>query len=102
MDRVQRTRKVVPIIPIVEVDEVSDERQDGETESDQCDRIVAKYADKAKTPTKAIRAFCVACMGGYVRQVELCTALNCVLYPFRKGVNPFHGRTGQAAPKRKK
>lgn len=45
--------------------------------------------DKIKNPVKAIRAFCIDCCGGSPNEVKLCTAPNCVLYPFRFGKNPY-------------
>lgn len=42
-----------------------------------------------QNPVKAIRAFCIDCCGGSSNEVKLCTAPNCVLYPFRLGRNPF-------------
>lgn len=45
-------------------------------------------------PLKAIRAFCVECMGGSVYAVKDCpsapgTRYQCPLYPFRQGINPY-------------
>lgn len=37
------------------------------------------------TRKNAIRRFCLECMGGSVREVRLCTAPNCPLYPYRMG-----------------
>ena len=45
--------------------------------------------NEIKNPVKAIRAFCIDCCGGSSNEVKLCTALHCVLYPFRLGKNPF-------------
>lgn len=61
----------------------------GEKVEDMETRIIAKYSDKAKTPLKAIRAFCVICTGGVVRAVGRCTATSCTLYPYRMGTNPY-------------
>lgn len=36
---------------------------------------------------KAIRAFCVECMGEQIKEVEICTAPNCPLFPYRLGQN---------------
>jgi hypothetical protein len=69
-----------------EEDESADEPQEGESEVDQCARIIAKYNAKANTPLRVIRAFCVSCMGGYVREVARCTSeKTCVMYPMRMG-----------------
>jgi len=42
-----------------------------------------------KSPTKAIRAFCLDCCGGSANEVKLCAGKSCSLYPFRFGKNPF-------------
>ncbi len=59
---------------------------------------------------KAIRGFCIECMGGSTAEIEKCTAPACPLYPWRLGVEnpvyktgrkatgkPFRKRVGQAA-----
>jgi len=45
-----------------------------------------------ESPIRAIRAKCVDCCGGYAAEVRKCTAIDCPLWPFRMGVNPFHGK----------
>ena len=40
------------------------------------------------TPLKAIRAKCLDCMGGQVKEVRLCPIPECPLYLFRLGKNP--------------
>lgn len=92
------------IIEMEETEDSPDELQEGETEVEAAERIVAKYKSRAKTPSKAIRAFCIECVGGLVREVTRCTARTCTLFPFRHGHNPFHGRAGRPNPsaKRKK
>ncbi len=65
---------------------------DGETIKEAQDRIEEKYRARAKSPLKAIRAFCVLCMGAQPREVAHCTATGCVLYKFRFGRNPFQSR----------
>lgn len=37
------------------------------------------------TPRKAVRTFCIECMGFQVNEVTKCTAPLCPLYPFRMG-----------------
>jgi hypothetical protein len=44
------------------------------------------------TPGEAIRAKCIDCCGGQLSEVRKCVAVNCALWPYRMGVNPFHGR----------
>lgn len=76
-----------------EEDAVSpDEVLEGETLMQAGDRIEAKYLKRAKSPLRAIRAFCVICMGCQPREVARCTATKCALYPFRYGRNPFQRR----------
>jgi len=50
------------------------------------DRVV-KAGDL--TPLKAIRAKCIDCSGGSIKEVKLCVIPECPLYPFRFGRNPF-------------
>ena len=40
-------------------------------------------------PVKAIRKYCLSCMEGSYRDVELCEETECALHPFRMGKNPF-------------
>ena len=60
------------------------------------DKIVKEYCDRVKNPLTAIRAFCVSCMGGYVKEIKTCSATSCPLYPFRFGSNPLHGLSGKS------
>lgn len=78
-----------------DVEDSPDEPMEGESEYDAGSRVIEKYKAKAKSPLKAIRAFCIICMGGYVREVARCTAPECVLYPMRMGRNPFHAKAGK-------
>lgn len=48
--------------------------------------------EKITSPLKAIKAFCVDCMGGQVTYVKDCTSTNCPLYKFRFGKNPYNTR----------
>ena len=70
------------------LEEAQAEDEGGSTEKEVLDRIEARYRDRATSPLRAIRAFCVLCMGCQPRMVAGCTAKNCVLYPFRFGKNP--------------
>jgi hypothetical protein len=45
-----------------------------------------------ESPVRAIRAKCVDCSGGNEAEARKCVAVRCSLWPFRMGVNPFHGR----------
>jgi len=41
------------------------------------------------SPMRAIRAKCLECSNGSVREVRLCPITDCNLYPFRMGRNPY-------------
>ena len=43
---------------------------------------------KRLTPVKAIRAKCLDCCCGQVKEVKLCTMKKCPLYPYRMGKRP--------------
>jgi hypothetical protein len=43
-----------------------------------------------KNPTKAIRAFCIDCMGGHANYVADCPSGGCPLHAFRMGNNPYN------------
>lgn len=60
-----------------------------------------KYRARVRNPQTAIRAMCVICMGGSAVEVAHCTKINCVLYPFRMGKNPFSKAKGNAEALRK-
>lgn len=46
------------------------------------------------SPIKAIRARCLDCCVGQPGEVRKCAAVDCPSWPFRMGVNPWHGRDG--------
>ena len=50
---------------------------------------------KCKSPAKAIREFCIECVGGrenegYLKHIKNCGSQDCPLFDFRLGKNPFH------------
>jgi len=53
-------------------------------------------AIKHKSQGKAIREFCIECMGGrgtgqnYTKLIKECTVQVCALHDFRFGTNPHH------------
>lgn len=69
------------------------------SESEPCCNVIfpcnsgKKYIMEEKltptTPLKAIREKCIDCSGGSKKEVRLCWASNCPLYPFRMGKNPY-------------
>lgn len=73
-------------------EEISFEVLPGEKLQEAQDRIEDRYRARATSPLRAIRAFCVLCMGAQPREVAKCTAYGCVLYPMRNGTNPFQKR----------
>lgn len=95
MNRVRRpARSVVQEEPPEELDEDGEEepayeRSEGETADEAQDRIEAKYRARATSPLRAIRAFCVLCMGAQPKEVAKCSSVKCPLYLFRAGKNPF-------------
>jgi len=98
---VLRKRRVAPqqeveeeIEEIEEVEDETEEDADAVAETmDDMDRIEAKYRERATSPLRAIRAFCVICMGCQPRMVAKCTAVKCPNYLFRFGKNPFQKHT---------
>lgn len=64
-------------------------------EGDRTDyrKVVERYMTKVRNPKSAIRAKCVECSGGSLREVAECAVHTCALYLFRTGVNPFHKKT---------
>jgi hypothetical protein len=57
---------------------------------------------KNLTPLKAIRAKCIDCSGGQLKEVRECIITDCPLYPFRMGTNPNRAGVGKRTLKRKK
>ena len=50
---------------------------------------------KQKKPLKAIREFCIECMGGrenegYLKLISNCGSPECAVFDFRFGNNPYH------------
>jgi hypothetical protein len=45
-----------------------------------------------KGPLRAIRIKCFECMGGQIVLIRSCATINCHLWSFRLGTNPFYGR----------
>lgn len=55
------------------------------------DATPAQYAS-VNGPLRAIRVKCIWCMGGSADLVRSCSSVNCFLWSFRMGTNPFYGR----------
>jgi hypothetical protein len=43
---------------------------------------------KKLSPVKAIRKFCLVCLGGSTDEIKNCTDTTCCLFPFRFGKDP--------------
>jgi hypothetical protein len=54
---------------------------------------VRRYAAKVRNPLTAIRAKCVDCCCGSLKEVAECGIYKCALHPFRMGTNPMHKKT---------
>ena len=46
------------------------------------------------TPGRAIRAKCLDCCCGQVKEVRLCPSETCALWPYRRGKNPARAGIG--------
>lgn len=57
------------------------------------DNMVQQYQRRIKSPPSGIRGFCMTCMGGQSTLIRECESMNCPLWPFRMGTNPFTGKT---------
>ena len=61
-------------------------------------KIMNRYQPKKqKQPVKAIRKFCIECMGGeesegHIKRISECGSQDCPLYDFRFGKNPYHSQ----------
>ena len=49
---------------------------------------------RSRTLAEAVRAKCLDCCGGQLREVRFCMALTCPLWPFRMGTDPHRGMRG--------
>lgn len=56
------------------------------------DSMTAAAKKRIKNPATAIRAFCMYCMSGQSAEIRRCIAIDCTLWPFRMGQNPFFGK----------
>ena len=91
-NRVRRVRSRVAE-PDDDATQTEDVVATAESDKEVADRIEQKYRARADSPLRAIRAFCVLCMGCQPRMVANCSATNCVLYPYRFGKNPHQRHT---------
>jgi hypothetical protein len=57
------------------------------------DFTIARYKNRIRNAQSAIRSFCIECMGGCEKSVTECVSVECSLYHFRMGKNPFHSKS---------
>lgn len=69
-----------------------DEEDEGGSGTDY-NAVIRRYESKVKNPRTAIRARCIQCCNGQLKEVQLCPVKDCALHPFRMGENPFNLRT---------
>jgi len=50
-------------------------------------------------PLAAIRAHCVGCCGGSLAEVRKCTVIDCPLWCYRDGKDPFHALSNHSQNK---
>jgi hypothetical protein len=43
---------------------------------------------KVLTPIRAIRKYCLDCLGGHYKEIRLCPSTDCALHPYRMGKRP--------------
>src|SRR5215471_6252336 len=55
---------------------------------------------RAQNPLKAIREKCLDCCCGKAAEVRKCVAVDCPLWPFRMGTNPFRKKREHTAEQR--
>jgi hypothetical protein len=56
---------------------------------------------RAQTPLKAIREKCLDCCCGSAAEVRKCVAVDCALWPYRMGTNPFR-KQRELSPRQKR
>lgn len=81
-------------------DKIDGGEQVGCTPSDvPCDFLCLKF--RARTPLKAIREKCLDCCALNAAEVRKCVAVDCALWPFRMGANPFRKKR-ELSPEQKR
>jgi hypothetical protein len=56
---------------------------------------------RAQNPLKAIREKCLDCCCGNASEVRKCVAVDCALWPFRVGTNPFRKKRELSAQQKR-
>lgn len=66
----------------------SDDSEDSEDTGISSKKYIRSLCSKI-SPVKAIRKFCMECVGGNRNYIRECECAHCPLWPFRMGNNPF-------------
>jgi hypothetical protein len=56
---------------------------------------------RAQNPLKAIREKCIDCCCGSAAEVRKCVAVDCALWPYRMGTNPFRKKRELSAKQKR-
>jgi len=72
----------------IEESEESEKEEDSEDTGISSKEYIRSLCSKI-SPVKAIRKFCLECVGGNRNYVRECECAHCPLWPFRMGKNPF-------------
>ena len=56
---------------------------------------------RAQNPQRAIREKCIDCCCGDTSEVRKCVAVDCALWPFRMGKNPFRKKRELSAEEKR-
>ncbi len=56
-------------------------------------KIINRYKSRVRSPLTGIRAHCIECSGGSLKDVAECPVVKCALHPFRFARNPHHAKT---------
>ncbi len=93
----------MPVAPTAEAKErlrqytahVASTTEDANLKKEQNEALatIRRYNERVKNPITAIRAKCVDCCGGSLKEVSECINNWCPLVPFRMGINPFNKKT---------
>ena len=70
----------------------------GRMPSDFTEEEFAALGHKKTPLLKVIRSKCLDCCGDQPGEVRKCISSDCVMWPYRMGSNPFHGRSDNPVP----
>jgi hypothetical protein len=77
----EKLQNLAKVIAIKRAEEVQ--------ESSQWVKVIKRYKSRVRNRTTAIRAHCIECSGGSIKEVTECRITTCALHPFRLGKDPF-------------